>query len=301
MAAGGVQAGAARAASPNKVVRFIRYPLILMVLGFVLINAARIPAAVFQFELRPAATSPLRLVGAILDVSLVILIYWLFCRFIEAAPMRDLERRRSLRELCAGLAGGALLFSVVVAVVALLGGYRFVGWGSVASIWGALALSATSGVGEEILFRGILFRFIEKVGGSGIALAMTSALFGIAHLANNHGSPFASLAIALEAGVLLGAVYMLTRRLWAAIGVHAAWNFTQGWIFGIPVSGFDVPGIIRSSRPGSELLTGGDFGLEASVVAIVIATSAGVAMLYLAARRGNIVKPVWSRKREAAV
>src|SRR5205823_14343263 len=107
----------------------------------------------------------------------------------------------------------------------------------------------------------------------------------------------AAVGIALEAGVLLGAAYMLTRSLWLPMGIHAAWNFTQGEIFGVPVSGTTVHGLLRSRLTGSPLLTGNGFGLEASPVAIVSATVAGVLLVVLAVRRGQLVKPWWVRRR----
>ena len=92
---------------------------------------------------------------------------------------------------------------------------------------------------EELLFRGILFRWIEEFGGSWAALMVTSVLFGLAHVINPNATWFSSFAIAVEAGVLLGGAYMLTRSLWMPMGLHAAWNFTQGDIFDVPVSGID--------------------------------------------------------------
>ena len=98
----------------------------------------------------------------------------------------------------------------------------------------------------------------------------------------------------MEAGILLGAAYLLTRRLWLAVGIHAAWNFTQGWVYSIPVSGNETPlGLLITRRVGPDWLTGGAFGLEASVVALVVATGAGVAMLVVAAHKGRIQPPMW--------
>ena len=92
-------------------------------------------------------------------------------------------------------------------------------------------------------------------------------MFGLLHIGNANATWFSSAAIALEAGILLGALYMLTRRLWAVIGFHAAWNFMQGWVFDIPVSGNKTPALVRADISGSDWMTGGAFGLEASVPA----------------------------------
>jgi membrane protease YdiL (CAAX protease family) len=181
-------------------------------------------------------------------------------------------------------------------IVALLGGFEVLGLRGLGALWSMLALAVFSGVFEEILLRGIVFRQIEAWLGSWIALATSSALFGVLHIGNPGATWFSSLAIAIEAGILLGAAYMLTRRLWLAIGIHAAWNFTQGWVFSVPVSGGEAPlGLLITRRVGPDWLTGGDFGLEASVVAMVVATLAGLWLLWQAVRAGQVVPAPWQR------
>jgi hypothetical protein len=101
----------------------------------------------------------------------------------------------------------------------------------------------------------------------------------------------------MEAGLLLGGSYMLTRSLWMPIGLHAAWNFTQGFLFDVPVSGFDQNGLVEAQLSGPELLSGGRFGLEASLIAVVIATAAGLWLIWLAVKRGQLVQPYWVRRR----
>jgi len=127
------------------------------------------------------------------------------------------------------------------------------------------------------------------------ALAVTSGLFGLAHIFNPGATWFSSFAIAVEAGVLLGGAYMLTRSLWLPMGLHAGWNFTQGEIFDVPVSGTPVHGLIEAQLSGPALLTGGSFGLEASVIALTIATGAGVWLVFRAVKKGELVRPHWMR------
>ena len=98
--------------------------------------------------------------------------------------------------------------------------------------------------------------------------------------------------------MLLGAAYMLTRRLWMSIGFHMSWNYTQSGIFSGIVSGGDSdPGLIRSTIEGPVALTGGSFGLEASLIAFLLCTTTGVVLLIMAVRRGNVVPPSWQRHR----
>lgn len=152
---------------------------------------------------------------------------------------------------------------------------------------------------EELIFRGILFRWLEEFGGSWFALLVTSALFGFAHISNDNATIFSSFAIAMEAGLLLGGAYMLMRNLWLAVGIHFGWNVVQGYIWDVSVSGFDVDGLVEAEATGHELISGGAFGLEASVVALVLATLVGVYFVWLAYQRGEIVKPWWVRRRLA--
>ena len=215
-------------------------------------------------------------------------------------PRDDLKLADAPKGLGIGLLFGAVLFAAVVGVAAIADVYNIVGEGGTSDlIRMAIAVAILPGFMEELLFRGILFRWIEELGGSWVALLITSALFGLAHLMNPNATAFSSFAIALEAGVLLGGAYMLTRNLWMAIGLHAAWNFTQGWIFDVPVSGTDQDGLVEAQLSGPELLSGGAFGLEASVIAMVLATSAGVVLVVMAIKRGELMQPWWTRRRLA--
>ena len=125
-----------------------------------------------------------------------------------------------------------------------------------------------------------------------------TVFFGFTHLSNENATVFASVAIALEAGVLLAAAYMLTRRLWLVIGLHASWNFVQGGVFGIPVSGTDMGGLFHTEFAGPTLLTGGEFGLEGSLITITICLLLGIVLLRQAGLKGQIVPPPWRRKPE---
>jgi hypothetical protein len=150
---------------------------------------------------------------------------------------------------------------------------------------------------EETLFRGVLLRHLEKLVGTWWALVATAMLFGGLHLANKDATLVGAFSIMVEAGILLGAAYLYTRRLWLAAGMHAAWNFTQAWVFSVPVSGTGQSvGILVTRRAGPEWLTGGDFGLEASLAAVAVATVAGVLLLWKAHQRGGFVAPAWQRR-----
>ena len=217
-----------------------------------------------RFEQLPEAMFVMAIAGA----PLALLGYWLLVHVVGGRPVIELcGRWAALRELAVGLAIGALLMSAVIAVLALLGSYHMadVGWST--GILAGLGAGVFAGFTEEIFFRGILLRLIEGWVGTWWALAITAVFFGAAHLGNPQATVFGAVAIALEAGILLGACYLLTRRLWLAIGVHIAWNFVQGGIFGSDISGMGTGrGLIEARFTGPDLLTGGSMGIEASVV-----------------------------------
>lgn len=287
---------------PSRARRIVAFPLVLMLLAILVFAAGSALAIALIKQLPPHPDSPWLLANAAIVILCVGAFSWLFFRYVERTPTGLFARECWAKELLAGLAAGTIIFAAVVGIAAALGLYRVTGRSGLETIWAPLAGGALiPGFTEELFFRGILFRYIEKAAGSWIALALTSAFFGAAHLFNPGASWFSSLAIAVEAGILLGAVYMLTRHLWAAMGLHAAWNFTQGWIFGLPVSGgHGGVGLLDGRLTGPELMTGGAFGLEASLPAVVVATAAGVAILAVAVRKGRLVAPMWARARGSA-
>ncbi len=221
--------------------------------------------------------------------------YILFVRLIERRPLTDLALRGAFKELLAGLAIGTVIMAATVGTMALFGGYQVTGFGVNEKQWYMAGVGLGPGVLEEILFRGLLFRFAEKWLGSWAAIAISGFTFGIVHITNDNATLFSSIAIALEAGILLAAVYMITRRLWAVMGLHAAWNYVQGGVFNIPVSGNEADGMIKGHTNGSELLTGGTFGAEASLPAIFLCTAAGIWALRIAHKSGKFIAPSWHR------
>lgn len=283
-------------ARPDGMRRFIAHPGTLL-----LLESAAVVAAVFAgsmiLNLVPSVRhTPWTTVVALLTALLVFAAYKGCKRWLERAPDAELALPGAGRELAIGLLLGAALFTAATAIVARLGGISFLGVRGMGDVWSMLAVGIISGAFEETLFRGVLFRHLETMLGSWLALALTAAFFGAAHIFNPDATWFAAFAIMMEAGILLGAAFMLTRRLWLAIGIHAAWNFTQGWVFSIPVSGGDAPlGLLITRRDGPDWLTGGDFGLEASAIALVVATAAGLLMLRAAVKRDRLVAPMWRR------
>ena len=277
--------------------RIVDFPLVAMVIAAVLfVLAAGVGQAVGTLIPLSSAVAELLARNAAILIT-VLLTYKLVIVRLGEFPRDDLGRNRAMRNLGVGILLGFLLMAVSVGAAAVAHVYVYLGQGDASQLLHELITSALmAAFMEEVLFRGIFFRWIEEFAGSWAALLVTSALFGLAHIFNPQATWFSSFAIAVEAGLLLGGTYMLTRSLWLPIGLHAAWNFTQGEIFGVPVSGEAVHGLLRSRLSGPPMLAGGGFGLEGSLIAIVIATAAGICFLWLAVRSGKIVEPIWVRR-----
>jgi membrane protease YdiL (CAAX protease family) len=233
-----------------------------------------------------------RLLFAVVAAVVIAAAYIAYVRVVERRDVSELAPGRAPTEFGAGFVLGAALFTATIAIIWALGDYSIIGINPWSSMLVPLIAGVAAGVMEEILFRGVIFRITEDWVGSWGALALSSLLFGAAHLANPHATVTSALAIALEAGVLLGAAFMITRRLWLPIGLHAAWNFTQAGIFGAAVSGTTQHGLFVSKLSGPVWATGGAFGPEASMPAMLVALSA-VWLLVYAVRSGRVVAPLW--------
>jgi len=243
--------------------------------------------------------TPLQHALTVLSIELAATVgaYVLLVRLIERRPLRELAARSIFTFGLAGLLAGFLIFSTVVGLLWLFGSYHVLGLNArIDWLPEFLVAGVGAGVGEEIVTRGVLFRTLEEGLGTWWALAISAVFFGGAHIFNPGATLWSSLAIAVEAGILLALVFHVTRTLWACVGLHAAWNLTQGLIYGIPVSGTSEQGWLQSSRTGPDWLSGGAFGAEASVVALVVCTSVSGVLLLIALRRGSIVRPRWSRR-----
>ncbi|MFE2598497.1 CPBP family intramembrane glutamic endopeptidase [Streptomyces sp. NPDC059396] len=229
-----------------------------------------------------------------LGVVIAALALWAYIRAVRFTERRSADELRvadARAGLVHGTGWGVLLFTVTIGVIALFGGYRTAGWGSFVGFLAVLGLMCAVAVTEELLFRGVLFRIVEELAGTWGALAISAALFGLLHLINPNATFWGGLAIAVEAGLMFGAAYAATRSLWVPIGVHLGWNTAELGIFGTTVSGNDdtLVGLVHSTMSGPGALTGGAFGPEASIVAVLVCAVPTVLFLRAARRDGRIL------------
>ncbi len=209
-------------------------------------------------------------------------------------------------DFCFGLGLGALLMGAIFAVEWSLGWVRVTevwrtsgGLPFVVAIFVPLIAFLLVGYYEEVLVRGYLLRNLAEGLGFGrigsrrallLAWLLTSALFGFLHAGNPNANVVSSFNIGL-AGLFLGLGILLTGELAIPIGLHIAWNFFQGNVFGFPVSGIRASEatVFAIHQTGPALWTGGAFGPEAGIIGLMaIAVGCGLTLLWLRWRNGRI-------------
>jgi membrane protease YdiL (CAAX protease family) len=283
---------------PGKLWAVLQFPLTRFLLGCI---AIFIWIFTIQISMKLGGVHPHSPLGAVLAIVLavgVLVIYTCLVHFIEKRPVVELAAKGAQRHAARGILIGAALFGMVMLVLKFAGAWTYLGMDPLSYAAYPFVGALFAGIMEETIFRGLLFRILEENLGSWIALALAAVLFGLAHAFNPGISAVkATVVITLEAGILLAAAYMYTRSLWFVMGLHFAWNFTEGGVFATSVSGTGAGGVIAVRFSGSDLVTGGEFGPEASLPAVLIGLAAGVAFAVFAARSGRIVRPSWARQK----
>lgn len=261
---------------------FWRFPIVWMLAGAVGIVVID---TLFR-QLTERVDGVISLVLTLVMGLLAILVYKLTLTYLARRATPEIAGQRAGIETLLGVLTGTIFIAGSVFIIMALGGYSFQ-WASSASVGSVLTSSIgaalAAAIVEELIFRGLMLQAIDKLGGTPLALAITSLFFGVAHLGNAGATLWSAFAIALEAGVLLGAAFLWRRSLWFAMGLHFAWNTIEG-LLGIPVSGHSSAGLFTVEVNGASLLTGGDFGLEGSIVPVVGSLLISIPMLIGAAR-----------------
>ena len=281
--------------------RLLRSPLLRMIY-FVLLLLFFSAIALWIVNLTQVPANNLKtmqghLAYTVLMVLPYVLAYWVLVRLIERRPVSELGWRK-LPHLLLGLLAALLLFGLLTLQLWSAGAYSITGVGD-APLWSLFLLTAVMpGITEEIVSRGILFRLTEEGLGTWVALVVSALFFGFMHAGNPGATAWSSVAISIEAGLLFGLLYHVTRSLWWCIGLHAGWNFVQGAVFGIPVSGIAVDGLLDSQLQGPDWLDGGGFGAEASVLTVLTCSIISLLLARHMLRKGTVVAPFWKREQD---
>jgi uncharacterized protein len=251
-----------------------------------------LPLLQANLNLDEAWFSGLRRAGLLLSALLG---YWGFARAFERR--RPDELKLDGRSVLLGGASGALLVALPIALLFALGAYELVEFrGFSAGLWGVAAVIAIAATLEEIIYRCLLFRILERYWGTVPALVLQAPVFALAHWGNVEGGGTADLVLMLISVTLLGllwaGVFLLTRNLWATAANHAAWNFSI-LLSGVPLSGIEdwrAMAPLDSRLVASDWLTGGMFGPENSLLVMVFAAAA-VAWLLHRVRQAGALRP----------
>ncbi|MEK6540827.1 MAG: CPBP family intramembrane glutamic endopeptidase [Pseudomonadota bacterium] len=241
------------------------------------------------FTTRAAAPPGARLFAVCVGSMAMLGTYALAVRLGERRSAPEIGLRSLVPETAAGIALGTALMT---AIIGLLWSAEWVEITArpVTHIAESLKQTVQSAVIEEVLVRIIVFRLLWRAAGVWPALILTALLFGGLHLSNPDASIFSGLCLVAGEGIGAG-LYLLTGRVWMAIGMHAGWNFAQGWIFGSAVSGLDdfAGGPLQTSPAEgvSAILSGGGFGPESTLTALLISLLASIALLGMAWRKGR--------------
>ena len=183
----------------------------------------------------------------------------------------------SIAEFCRGAALGAAMVTIVTASLFALGCYRVISVQNTNDFLALIPALLVAAFLEELIFRGYIFHTLEKASTTKIALVLSSLMFGAVHMLNFKGDEswacklLSCTALGLDAGLLFGCAFLVTRRLWLATGIHVCWNLFEGPFYGTPISGLTLgKPFLLSLSSGPEWLTGGPFGPEASLIEVAI-------------------------------
>jgi len=232
------------------------------------------------------------IIGAVTAI-LSILSYILLFRKYENRDITELSAKKLGRNLIVGVLLGVFLQALTIGVIYLKGGFSILSVNQDLYLLLPLGVAFTTAIFEEIVFRGIIFRIFQEKLGSYIALVISALIFGAMHFSNPHSSVLLALGVAVS-GLLLGAAYMYSENLWFPIAIHFAWNYTQSGIFGAILSGNKVgESLLITKIKGAAWLTGGKFGPEGSVQAILIWLAATIVLLIICNKQFKIYKPFW--------
>ena len=239
-------------------------------------------------DLLPPENGAIQFAGLVVACAAALGSYALAVRLGEGRRAAELAVRPALPGVAVGALLGLAMMALLMGVLVAAGAYDITVVGATPA-WTGLGLALQGAVTEELWMRALLLRLLWRAFGPVPAFAVAALVFGALHLANPGATPLAGATVVM-AGVMFCALYALTGRLWVPIGLHLAWNLSQGYLFGATVSGTNLGGSILLSHVRPEApawLTGGTFGPEASMLALILVSVVTVGALGLISRRSG--------------
>ena len=201
----------------------------------------------------------------------MVIMLWLFMKFIDKQPLIEIgfQTVGRLKEFNYGLILGLLIMAFAYVFLSLIGEIVFENYTfDLQKIFLSIILFIGVSVFEEVIFRGYMLKNLLESFNPYVALFISSIFFSLIHGSNPNVTTLGLCNIFL-AGFFLGASYIFTKNLWFPIALHFSWNFFQS-MFGFKVSGLDSYSIIEFTIPENNMLNGGEFGFESSLLSIII-------------------------------
>jgi CAAX amino terminal protease family. len=250
---------------------------IQMLIGLLLFLFLPVP---FYWALQPNYSAFIKFP---LSLSFTVFLLYAFKKYLErfAKETVRLSLFGNAHKIFVGFIISTLFISVTIVCLFINKQYHVLSVNfSLESQFAWLSFCLLIAVIEEIIFRGIIFRQVSDCWNIKIGLIASALVFGILHIFNKDATLWSSLAIAINGGWLYAIAYAYHQTIWVPIGMHWAWNYLEGGIFGYEISGITQAGIplITAKITGPALLTGGNYGLVSSI--ITIATGIGISMIY---------------------
>jgi len=272
--------------------KILNFPLLriiviaLFLVPIMALNAVVVFSIIEQVE-EPLATH-IDIVRMIITIPLLLMSYGLYCRFFEKRKAFEISLKGAWKEWLVGALVAASLVTLFVALISVFGSFEILEYRpALILLKNALAFSMGALL-QDLILLCVLFRLVEELAGTWVGIAVSLLVFGFAHIMNPNQTIGTVIFLVLSS-ILLIAPFILTRRIWVSWGFHAAWNFMQAGVFGMPNSGIQFPGWMITKVEGPVWLTGGAVGIEGSWLAFSADITLGLLVLYVAVRAGKIV------------
>ena len=230
---------------------------------------------IFQYDLSKMSSARIDLnTMIVLEYSMIIfmaILLWLFMKFIDKQPLVQigLQTKGRLKEFNYGILLGFIIMTTAFLFLLSINEIVFSNFSfSLDKVLLSVILFVGVSIFEEVVFRGYLLKNLLESFNPFVALFISSIFFSLIHGSNPNVTTL-GLCNIFFAGFFLGASYVFTKNLWFPIGLHFSWNFFQA-MFGFKVSGLDSYSIIEFTIPENNILNGGEFGFESSILSLLI-------------------------------
>lgn len=230
---------------------------------------------IFQYDLSKISSARIDLnTMIVLEYFMIIfmaILLWLFMKFIDKQPLVQigLQTKGRLKEFNYGILLGFIIMTTAFLFLLSINEIVFSNFSfSLDKVLLSVILFVGVSIFEEVVFRGYLLKNLLESFNPFVALFISSIFFSLIHGSNPNVTTL-GLCNIFFAGFFLGASYVFTKNLWFPIGLHFSWNFFQA-MFGFKVSGLDSYSIIEFTIPENNILNGGEFGFESSILSLLI-------------------------------